>query len=182
MSGLVQQKWAWFLALGCVLVACGAVAIFQPTLSTKALGILVGSVLVVGGAMQILQAFQLHGWPGFIRSLTVGVIQVLGGVMIYLNPFVGAVAVSIVIGVVLLLQGISQIALALKIRPRDGWGWVLGSGAVSLGTGLVLALRFKFSDIHTPGVVAGIALVFAGVSYIAISLMARRVSDNNTGL
>jgi uncharacterized membrane protein HdeD (DUF308 family) len=171
----VREKWGWFLALGVVLIIGGALALLMPVASTIATSLVLGAVLFVAGIMQIFHAFQVKSWGGFFWDLIVGVVQVVGGALVYLNPFAGAITLTILIAAVFLAQGITQVLLAFKVRPHDGWGWLLASGLLALAVGAILMMKFPVSSLTAPGTLAGISILFTGVTYIMIALAARRM-------
>jgi uncharacterized membrane protein HdeD (DUF308 family) len=167
-------KWMAVLLHGLMLILCGAAAIVLAEIATFATGLIVGGALVVAGLGQILQAFQVKPWGGFIWNLSTGIVEVVGGALIYLNPVAGAVAITILIAIVFLVQGFTQIAFALKVRPRNGWGWLLAAGMIALFASAALLSHFPFSGDHEPGVITGISLLLAGCCYVAIALTRRR--------
>jgi len=169
----VREKWGWFLALGIVLVLCGTFAIMAPLLSTLAATRLIGIVIAVAGAFHVIHSFQAKAWSGFIWDLLIGLIQLFGGALIWLNPFAGAIAITALIAWVFLLQGVTEIILSFRVRPKDGWGWLLFSGVISLFAGIWLLSRFPIAGLFVPGLIVGIALLFEGCAFIAISLSAR---------
>jgi uncharacterized membrane protein HdeD (DUF308 family) len=169
-----RTKWVPVLLHGLMLMLCGAVALTLAEIATFATGLIVGAALVVAGLGQILQAFQIEPWGGFIWNLSTGTVEVVGGVLIYLHPFAGAVAITILIAIVFLVQGFAQITFALKVRPRNGWRWLLAAGMIALFASAALFSHFPFSGHHEPGVVTGISLLLAGCCYVAIALTAKR--------
>lgn len=173
----VRAKWGWFLTLGIVFVIGGALALLMPVASTLATSLVLGVVLFVSGIVQIFHAFQVKSWSGFFWDLIVGLVQIVGGALIYLNPFAGAITLTILIAAVFLAQGVTQTILAFKVRPHDGWGWLLASGLLALAVGVVLMMRFPVSTLTAPGILAGISILFTGVTYIMIALAARKAVD-----
>jgi uncharacterized membrane protein HdeD (DUF308 family) len=172
----VREKWGWFLALGIVLVLCGILAIMLPVISTLAATRLIGIIIAVAGAFHIGHSFQAKAWSGFFLDLLIGLIQLIGGLLIWLNPFAGAFAITIVIAWVFLLQGATEIVLSFRVRPKDEWGWLLFSGVISLIAGVWLLSRLPIAGFFAPGLIVGAALLFEGWAFVAISLSARRGS------
>ncbi|MGV2979167.1 HdeD family acid-resistance protein [Camelimonas sp. ID_303_24] len=170
-----RSRWIWFLCLGLALIAGGVLAIMLPVISTIAASLVLGLVLAGVGLFQIIQSFQVTGWAGFVWHLLVGVIQLVGGVLIYLNPLAGAIAITALIALVFLAQGLSQIVLALRLRPASGWAWLLLSGVIALLASAALLAKFRYTSVYTPGTIAGISLLFAGCAYLAIAVTARRI-------
>jgi uncharacterized membrane protein HdeD (DUF308 family) len=168
-------RWFTFMALGLVLLACGAAAIALPGLSTIATSSILGAVLVIAGIATIVQSLQVKRWGGFSLQLLLGAAEVAGGILVVINPMKGAAAIALVVAIVLVAQGLAQLIIALRIRPQPGWAWLLASGVLSLAISATLALRFPYNVVDAPGAVAGLALVGAGAAYIALALGRLRV-------
>lgn len=175
-STTVREKWGWFLLLGIVFVVGGVFAIAMPLISSVTVAIFIAVVLVVAGIFQIVQAFSVQGWGGFLWQLVVGIVMLIGGIAIYMMPITGAVFVTFIIAAVFLAKGIFQIALSFRVRPMDGWGWILAAGIIAFLAGLFILLQYPFSGLWVPGTLAGISLLFTGWSYIALALAARRIT------
>jgi uncharacterized membrane protein HdeD (DUF308 family) len=129
--------------------------------------------LVVPGLPRFYRRFRSGRRVGSTGSdLSTGIVEVVGGVLIYLNPLQGAVAMIILIAIVVLIQGFAQITFALKVR-RDR-GWLLVAGMIVLLASAALLSHFPFSDHHEPRVVTGILLLLAGCCYVANALTTKR--------
>lgn len=170
----LSSKWGWFLALGLVLALCGAFAVALPTISTFAASAVFGIALALAGIVKIIQSFQVREWSGFIWQELAGAAELVGGILIYFNPLKGALAITLLIAVVLLVQGVAQVALAARVRRQAGWIWLLVSGVVALLASAMLALKLRYTIDFAPGVIAGFSLLVAGCAYIAVALTMRR--------
>ncbi|MFC5066539.1 HdeD family acid-resistance protein [Flaviflagellibacter deserti] len=179
-AGEEGRKWFSFLALGAALFLLGVVALFLPLLSTFAVGVMLGATLAVSGGIQIVQSFQVRRWAGFTWHLLLGVVQLIGGVLVYGNPFAGAIAITAVLAATFIIQGVMQVALGLRVRPEKGWSLLLGSGVVAILAGGVLLAKFHFAGLYTPGLMLAASLMFGGVAYGAIGWMARRFGAERT--
>src|SRR5262249_29645613 len=93
----IQAKWGWFLALGIVLIVCGAAAIALPAVSTIATSVVLGAALSIAGIVKIVQSLQVRGWSGFLWQEMTGAIELVGGVLIYFNPLKGALALALLV-------------------------------------------------------------------------------------
>jgi len=170
---IVRTNWTAFLLLGMIFSLLGGVAIFLPRISTVATGLIVGVTLAGGGFAQIIEAFQVKLWCGFVWNLSTGVLATVGGTVIFLTPLTGAVTLTTLIAAAFLVQGCAQIAFAIKIRAQLGWGWLLASGIFALLAAAGLYVHFPFSGIYEPSIVAGIWLLFAGCCYMAFAVAVR---------
>jgi uncharacterized membrane protein HdeD (DUF308 family) len=170
----LRFKWWSFLLLGLVLLTSGIAAILLPAASTTATGLVLGAVLMIVGIINTVQAFKTKEWPGFVWHLLGGVVLLIGGILVYFNPFKGAVAITLLIAIVFVVLGISQIGCALRIRRLRGWIWLLVSGLVALAMSLVLVFKFPLVREYEAGVVAGISLIISGFAYVAIAFAVRK--------
>jgi uncharacterized membrane protein HdeD (DUF308 family) len=157
-----------------VLALGGASAVALPAVSTFAASVVLGVVLALAGVVKMVQSLQVKEWHGFIWQELTGAVEVVGGVLIYFSPLKGALAITLLIALVLLVQGLLQIALAVRVRNEDGWLWFAVSGVVALAASAALALKLPYTRTYEPGIVAGISLLVAGAAYIAIALTLRR--------
>ncbi|WP_407865419.1 HdeD family acid-resistance protein [Phyllobacterium phragmitis] len=173
-AAFLQPKWGWFLVLGIVLMLAGALAVALPVVSTFAVSVVLGVVLSLAGIVKMIQSLQVREWSGFIWQELTGAVELVGGILIYFNPLKGALAITLLIALVFLVQGILQIALALRVRRQAGWHWFLISGLVALAASGMLTLKLPYTSIYTPGTIAGISLLVAGGAHIAIALTLRR--------
>ncbi|WP_246270395.1 HdeD family acid-resistance protein [Hongsoonwoonella zoysiae] len=172
----VREKWAWFLVLGIVLVICGLMAIALPFATTIAVALVIAAVLLIGGAVQVWQSFSVQGWGGFLWQLITGIVAIVGGILIYANPVFGAFALTLVVAAVFVAQGITQLILGFRLRPHDGWGWIVAGGIISLLAGIMIWAEFPFSGTWALGILAGFSIAFNGWSYIAIALAGKRMA------
>lgn len=173
MKKKIQENWGWFLALGVALVIGGMILIAAPLATSIAVTILIAAVLFIGGLVQIYNSFKTQGTSSFLWNLITGIIAVIGGIVIYVNPLAGTFALTLVIAAIFVAQGVTQILLAFKLKPHDGWVWVLIAGIVSLAAGGMIWLELPSSAAWALGLIAGISVLVNGWSYITIALAAR---------
>jgi uncharacterized membrane protein HdeD (DUF308 family) len=179
-SASVATKWGWFLLLGIILIGCGAAAVILPVASSFAASVVLGVALAISGIVKIVEALQVAGWAGYAWQMLVGAVEIVGGILIYLNPWAGALAITLLIGLVFLVQGLVQIGLAFRVRPRAGWGWLLLAGLIALCVTAAMVMKLRYTNFYTPGTVGGIALIVAGCAYLAIALTNRRAVQQET--
>jgi uncharacterized membrane protein HdeD (DUF308 family) len=169
-----RDKWLWLVLLGSVLIVAGVVAILVPAVSTIAASKVLGSVLIVSGVVQIMQSAKMPHWIGFIWHMLLGILATVGGALIYMDPFAGVVAITMLIAIIFAAHGVTQIAFALRVRGQSGWHWFLASGCIALVVSVLLVMKLPYSHSFTPATVAGISLLFAGWAYVAMALASRK--------
>lgn len=175
IESIRKHSW-WFLGLGIIFIIGGVFAIATPFIAALAVTTVFAVVLVWIGIMQIIQAFGVTGWGGFIWQLIIGIVMLIGGVAIWINPVLGALTLTVVVAAVFLAKGVVQIILSFQMRPHSGWGWVLTAGILSALVGLIIWIGWPVSTAWALGYLAGISLIFSGWSYIMLSMAARRLA------
>jgi uncharacterized membrane protein HdeD (DUF308 family) len=173
---IFRDNWLWLVLLGAVLMLAGAASILVPAVSEIPAGKILGSVLVISGLVQIMQSAKMLNRIGFLWHMLLGVLATVGGALIYMDPFAGVVALTLLIAIIFALHGATQIAFALRLRGQLGWHWFLVSGCIALIVSGLLVAKLPYSHSFTPATVAGVSLLFAGCAYVAIALAARKAA------
>ena len=88
MAGLerIGHKWAWFLALGVLMIVAGGIAIAYSALTTLFSVLFLGVLLIIGGAMQVVHSFQIREWGGFLLHLLAGLLAMVVGMLAMSAP------------------------------------------------------------------------------------------------
>ena len=173
----VREHWGWFLALGVVFIVGGVFAIAMPLIASVTVAIVVGWAFILVGAVQVIQAWSMRSWGGFIWQLVIGLVVLVGGIAMLINPIVAAVTLTLLIGAMFLVKGIMQIMFSMRYRPHTGWGWILGAGILAIVVALMIISGWPFTGLWVPGTLAGISLIFSGWSYVMIALAGRRLAS-----
>lgn len=174
---LIADKWGWFLALGIVLIVVGLAAIAFPLFSTIATKIVLGWLFLIGGVMMILHAFSTPAWQGFLWSLLIGILYVVAGGYLSFFPLTGLLTLAILLALLFIAEGAFEIIMALRIRPHEGWGFLLLSGIAAVLVGVLIAMDLPGSAVWALGLLVGINLLFSGWSYIFLALAGRRAHE-----
>jgi uncharacterized membrane protein HdeD (DUF308 family) len=170
----IADHWGWFLALGILLVLAGVAAILFPLVSTIATKIALGWIFLVSGALLIVHAFSSQQWRGFIWGLLLGVLYVIAGGWLAFFPFTGIITLTLLLAALFLAEGVLEVIMAVRVRPHEGWGWLVLSGLIAIAVGAMIAAELPGSAIWAIGLLAGINLLSSGVSFVVLALAGRR--------
>jgi len=80
------------------------------------------------------------------------------------------------IAIYFLVDGISEIIAAFKIKPDQGWGWVLFNGIIAVLLGFMIWRQWPVSGAWAIGILVGIHILITGWSMIILGTGARRVA------
>jgi uncharacterized membrane protein HdeD (DUF308 family) len=171
----VGEHSAWFMGLGVVYIIAGVLALIFPFVASGIAALVLGWMLVVVGVATLVQAWQTGTWGGVAWQVIIGAIILIGGIGAVIDPISAAIGLTLLIGVMFLAKGISQIIMGLNLRPLRVWTWVFGAGVLAAVVGLLIILQWPQSGIWTLGTLAGISLIFSGWTYVMMATAARRM-------
>jgi uncharacterized membrane protein HdeD (DUF308 family) len=171
----LRRHWGWYLALGIALIILGIIALGNSLLATLASMLVLGWLLIIGGAIQIVQAFRTRDWGGFFLHLLAGILYVVVGVLAVVNPAVSALALTLLLASFFLVVGLFRIITALVMR-FPSWGWALVNGIITLLLGILIWAEWPVSGLWVIGMFVGIEMILSGWSWVMLALAARRLA------
>lgn len=175
----VRDNWGWFLASGIAFLIFGAIALGYSVSVTLASVFVLGWALVFGGIFEVVHAFKAPRWSGFFFELLAGILYVVVGILMVLNPGVGALSLTLLVAAFFLVSGMFRIVGAATLRPPR-WGWLLVSGLVTLLLGILIWAQWPVSGLWVIGLFVGIDMIFAGTWLTMLALTARRLPSMGT--
>jgi uncharacterized membrane protein HdeD (DUF308 family) len=111
----------WKLLVGLAYLFLGAYLILHPVLGVATLTLVLASLFLIEGILNIILFFQMRSLGGSIWVLVDGIITLLLGLMIYLQwPSSSAWAIGILVGVSMIISGVTRVMLSLAVRKATG--------------------------------------------------------------
>ena len=119
MGGAPAPRW-WLAVSGLLGIAVGILTIIMPGMTAFILVLFVAAWAIVSGIMQIVGAIRLrkeidNEWI----LVAIGAISFAFGVLIALQPMLGALSLVFVIGAYAIIYGIALVALAFRLRGHS---------------------------------------------------------------
>jgi uncharacterized membrane protein HdeD (DUF308 family) len=173
----VSKNWWLFLILGLVSVIAGVLAIVYPDLTLLALGIFAGVSLLMIGIMEIVEA--IAGDPDS-RALTaiVGVLSLLAGLVCVRRPGESLLALVIVLGFWLIIEGIVRFIRAFS--ELEDRALLMGLAILDIILG-ILILALPDLSLVTLAVLFAISLLARGVFAIITAFKLRGLAHGKPG-
>lgn len=162
----VSGRLFWF---GLAMVVLGLAAIVFPMFATLAAAVLVGWVFLLSGILVFGAAFSLHGTGPFFGALLSGLLSIAAGVFLLHSPLAGALILTLIAGVIFMLQGAFELVFALEMRPSRGWVGMLISGIASIAIALMIIAGWPAVSVFVLGILLGVNFLTTGLGYIAAS-------------
>ncbi|MEE7485586.1 HdeD family acid-resistance protein [Methylobacterium oryzae CBMB20] len=124
-----HERWGFLLLEGLVDIVVGVAAVLVPAAAVWAFVLLLAAWALVTGGLMIAAAFRLHLHYGRWWLVLGGVVSILFGLALLINPGMSALVLTWWIGSYTFAFGILLLILAFQLRSRHG---AAGPGA-SLG-------------------------------------------------
>lgn len=166
----------WALALrGAIAILFGLAALVRPGIALEALILLFGAYALVDGVFSIVGVFggTRSGTPRWLLLLE-GVVSILAGLIAFVLPGLAAVAFLYLIAAWAIITGISEIAMAIRLRReiRGEWALILG-GAFSVLFGVILALIGPFAGLVSLIWLIGVYVLIFGILMLITAFQVR---------
>jgi uncharacterized membrane protein HdeD (DUF308 family) len=159
--------------MGLVMVILGIAAIIFPILSTLVAALFVGWMLLIFGGVTLFGSFSIHGAGPFFAALLFSLLSIAAGFFLLMNPLAGAIALTLMLGMVLMVQGAFEIVFGLEMRPVSGWGSMLISGIASIIMALIIIGGWPGISMIVLGIVLGVNFISSGLGYMHVSRQMR---------
>ena len=133
----------WALALrGAIAILFGLAALLRPGIALEALILLFGAYALVDGVFAIVGVFggTRGGTPRWLLFIE-GIASILVGLIAFVLPGLTAILFLYLIAIWAIITGVSEIAMAIRLRReiRGEWALIVG-GAFSVLFGVILAV------------------------------------------
>lgn len=111
----------WKLLVGLAYLFFGGYLIVHPALGVASLTLVLASLFLVEGVLDIVLFFQMRSMRGSSWVLIDGIVTLLLGLMIYAQwPSSSAWAIGTLVGVSMIISGVTRVMLSLAVRrARD---------------------------------------------------------------
>jgi uncharacterized membrane protein HdeD (DUF308 family) len=165
--------WGWYLAAGIAWVFIGLAILTAQPGTISLISFMAGGVLLLGGALEIAQAFAGPGWR-WLHGLA-GAIFVIAGVLAFLEPFQTFVGISILFGWYLIIMGTVVLIGSIATRvPGSLWGLGVGVGIMEILIGL-WAIGYPGRSMWLLILWIGVGAIFHGIADVVTAFHVRSI-------
>lgn len=171
-----KKNATWLIVLGVLTVVLGILAIARPMLSGVAVTLFIGWLLAFMGVMQIIAALKSGQWGSGIIGTLIGLLSIVAGLFMIFRPIAGLASLTLFLAAYFLVDGIFEIITAFKMKPEQGWGWMLFNGIIAALLGFLLWRQWPYSGEFAIGFLFGIHILMSGIVMIFVGFGGRRVA------
>jgi uncharacterized membrane protein HdeD (DUF308 family) len=175
LTGDIKSRAGWGVVLGILTAVLGLLLIAYPLFAAKVTTFFIGSILIIAGVFDLIQAVRAHTVGAFFTRLLLGLVYGFGGVVLIMHPLWGVAVLTVALGVMLVVEAGATAVLAFQMKPVSGWGWLLFDAAITAVLGFLILAHWPASSIWAIGTLVGAALFIRGITRITLSTRLRRV-------
>ncbi|WP_326586953.1 HdeD family acid-resistance protein [Streptomyces sp. NBC_01294] len=170
----LSRSFGLLTLLGVLLVLAGLVGLVYAGVATLTSMFLFGWLLLIGGVVGLLQAVQSRKSNYFWLAVIVAAINIAAGFVILRRPEASAEALTMFAALLFLTGGLFRLVGALVVRGAN-FGLALVQGAFGVLLGLLILSNWPGNSLYVIGTFFSLALLFDGLSLVAMGLGARRI-------
>jgi len=170
----LKKNSSWYLLLGIGLIILGSLAVIFSYYSTVFSVIYLGLLLIAVGGFEIFQAFKVSRWSTFFLDLILGILFIVGGIFMVIDPTVNAINLTLFLAIFFVVSGILKVIFAYsKDIPHKFW--LVLNGVLTFILGLLIWKQWPYSGLWVIGMFVGIDSIFTGWTWIMLSLAAKKI-------
>jgi uncharacterized membrane protein HdeD (DUF308 family) len=173
----VKKDATLLIIIGILMVFLGVFSIITPMLTGLAISVVIGIFLIIGGILQVIFALKAKAWSSGIWAFIIGLLTLICGLIMVFKPVFGLTSLTLVLAIYFIIDGLTEIMEAFKLKPINGWGYMLFGGIVSLLLGVLIWAQWPVSGAWAIGILVGVKLLFAGWAIMGIGFAGRSIAD-----
>ena len=175
---IVKRSLRWSIGLSALMIVTGVLAIVLPWAAGVVATVFFGWLFVFSGVAHLVFAWHTRGTGALLWELLVGIVYVLAGVYLLLNPIVGMVSLTLGLAIYLFAEGFLEFILGFRLRPVPGSGWLFFDGVVTVLLGVLILWTWPLNSAWVLGTLLGVSMLFSGTARLMMSLAARRLATD----
>jgi uncharacterized membrane protein HdeD (DUF308 family) len=171
----VHRSMNWSIVLSVLMIATGVLAIAIPLTAGVAVTAIVGWLLIFSGVLHFVFGWRAGRASSVVWEILIGAAYAVIGFFVLTNPLVGLASLTLALAAYLLVKGVLELVLSLRLRHAPGSGWLLFGGIITLVLAVMIWASWPSSALWVIGTLVGISMLFSGITRLMLTLAVRRV-------
>jgi uncharacterized membrane protein HdeD (DUF308 family) len=166
------------IAVAMLFIILGIFAIAEPEIARFGLPTLLGWLLVFAGVghLSLVSEGSRGTW-----QLILGAIYVIGGVFPVTHPLLGLDAITLLLSIVIFVEGALDLTAYFATRNESGSVWLLVNGLITLMLGGLISIHLPWNSTGAIGAMLGLNLLTTGISRLMLGITARSPATRVAG-
>ncbi|MGH9979738.1 MAG: HdeD family acid-resistance protein [Nitrososphaeraceae archaeon] len=177
MSDLKAPGWvrAAQIGLGALAIILAITLLVIPGAVLTSIIFLVGILLLIVGIESVISGMFVKS-KSRMASIGLGILVIILSLIVIAFPAAVGVFLLILIGIVLLIDGISRLVHGFGDKEHRGWsrGFRIGVGALEIVLGILIMVSPGFGAAFV-GIIIAIAVLIVGIQMIVAGFTGRRM-------
>jgi uncharacterized membrane protein HdeD (DUF308 family) len=169
----VKKRSTWSIFMGAITAILGLFLIVYPFATATITTVLLGWILIFVGIAQFVFALHSQTVGNFFLKILLGILSGIAGMALAFFPVEGVIALTGLLGTLLLVQAGVLTVTAFQLKPLDGWGWFLADAIASLLLGILIFAKWPSSSLWAIGTLVGVSVLIGGISRVMIAAKIR---------
>jgi uncharacterized membrane protein HdeD (DUF308 family) len=174
VRSIARESVGWSIGISVLLILAGLIALAAPLIAGVLVETIIAWLLIFGGIAHLVLAFHVRGAGAHLWEALVGVVYIAAGIFLLLHPLAGLVSLTLFLGAYLLIKGIFELIAGFTLRGVPGGGWLFLDAVISIILAAFIWLHLPYAAGWVVGTLLGVAILFSGISRLALALAARR--------
>jgi uncharacterized membrane protein HdeD (DUF308 family) len=171
---IVIRNPAWSIVWSVLLIIFGLLAIGLPLATSFGVVLIIGWLLILSSAIQVLHAFRSRDIPTIVWKSVVALLYLGVGIYFIAHPLLGVASLTLSIGFFFIAEAIVAFFGYVRSRKSVGAGWILFDGIGTLILGVLIWRQWPLSSFWAIGTLVGISMLMTGTTRLMITLAARK--------
>jgi uncharacterized membrane protein HdeD (DUF308 family) len=172
----IKKASPWLIVWSTVTFVCGILAIILPLTISFGIALIIGCLILVAGIAHLFFAFDTRSVGGFLWQILVSLLYAMAAICLLVNPLLSVLSLTLILAILLLLEGILELTLYFALRRFLHSAWVLIDGIGTLILGILMVRQWPPATPEIIGVLIGISLMLSAVSRVVLSLAVRTLN------
>ncbi len=164
--------------LSTIIIVVGFILFVSPSIAIKTVSWLIGLFFCIQGILSIISYIKKDRITLLTFNLIYGLISILIGLFVIINPFAIANILTIGLGIWLIISGGLKLNYSLRLKwvKESSWAVTFGVGIISIIFGL-LAILNPFSKLFLVEVIGLFLMVYGIIDLTDTVLLKRRAKQ-----
>ena len=160
-----------------VIILLGILSIVLPAYSGMTITVILGILFIIGGALRTTFAFITTSWGSAILRFLFGLVMLFGGIWLIANPEMGMTTLTIILAIMFVVDGISEVTFSFFLKPVGGGTIMLLDGIFSIVLGILIFAKWPASGEWAIGLLVGIKLVVDGIALLSLGMVGKKAAQ-----
>lgn len=171
----IRESTTWSIVVSVLMMVSGVLAILIPPIAGLTVTVVFGWLLIFTGVLHLGFAWSGDRAASILGEILLAVLYGAIGLYMLARPVAGLASLTVAIAVYLVAKGLLEGAIAFKLRPLPGSGWLLFDGILTVAIAAMIGAAWPASTAWVVGVLVGVALFSSGLARLMVSVAVRRV-------